>query len=136
MSFLLCSEVAPLRVLRAGADLANQATLHQAGKACACRAWSACDLLRDLIGGQSVAVRECIEDRLIDAVRRRHLPPRDVELPDHRVRRLDGHELTASHGYWFVEPRERGLRDAAHSAVVALFQAWLLELSHTRVPPA
>ncbi len=38
ISFLRCSEVTPLRVLRAGADLANQATLHQAGKACACRA--------------------------------------------------------------------------------------------------
>lgn len=38
MSFLRCSEVAPLRVLRARADLANQATLHQAGKACARRA--------------------------------------------------------------------------------------------------
>ena len=79
MSFLRGSEVAPLRVLRAGADLANQATLHQAGKACACRAWSACDPLCDLVGGQSVAVRECIEDRLIDAVRRRRLPPRGVE---------------------------------------------------------
>ncbi len=40
MSFLHCSEVAPLRVLRARADLANQATLHQAGKACARRAGS------------------------------------------------------------------------------------------------
>jgi len=58
------------------------------------------------------------------------------ELSDNRLRRLDGHELTASHGYWFVEPRERGLREAAHSAVVALFQAWLLELSHAPAPDA
>jgi len=79
MSFLRCLEVAPLWVLWAGADLADQPTLHQAGKACACRAWSACDPLCDLFGGQSVAVRECIEDRLIDAIRRWRLPPRGVE---------------------------------------------------------
>ncbi len=78
------------------------------------------------------------------------------ELSDNRLRRLDTHELTAGHGYWFVEPRERALCEpahektpgrsqvflhplggpgearagGAHSAVVALFQAWLLELSH------
>ena len=27
------------------------------------------------------------------------------ELAEHRLRRIDNHELTASHGYWFVEPR-------------------------------
>jgi len=58
------------------------------------------------------------------------------ELSDHCLRRLDAHELTAAHGYWFVEPRERALREPAHSAVVALFQAWLLELSHAPAPGA
>jgi hypothetical protein len=104
------------------------------------------------------------------------------ELADNRLRRIDTHELIAAHGYWFVEPRERALREPAHEktpgrsqvflhplggpgearvggthektpgrsqvflhplggpgearvggthrAVVALFQAWLLELSH------
>ncbi len=45
------------------------------------------------------------------------------------LRRLDEHELTGPQGYWFVEPRERGVHDAAHSAVVALFLAWLLGVS-------
>ncbi len=56
------------------------------------------------------------------------------ELAEQRLRRLDNHELTASHGYWFVEPREPGQGAPAHSAVVALFQAWLLESSHTPLP--
>jgi len=34
----------------------------------------------------------------------------------------------------FVEPRERGVQDAAHSAVLALFQAWLLGLSRAQKP--
>ena len=56
-------------------------------------------------------------------------PMVERDLAEQRLRRLDNHELTGSHGYWFVEPRERGLRDPAHSAVVALFQSWLLEVS-------
>ncbi len=56
------------------------------------------------------------------------------ELAEQRLRRLDNHELTASHGYWFVEPRAPGPGAPAHSAVVALFQSWLLESSHTPVP--
>lgn len=56
------------------------------------------------------------------------------ELAEQRLRRIDNHELTASHGYWFVEPREPKQRATAHSAVVALFQAWLLESSHTSSP--
>ena len=56
------------------------------------------------------------------------------ELSDDRLRRLDAHALTASHGYWFVEPRDRALSEHSHSAVVALFQAWLLELSHAPAP--
>ncbi|MEO8541949.1 MAG: LysR substrate-binding domain-containing protein [Burkholderiaceae bacterium] len=60
-------------------------------------------------------------------------PMVERELAEQRLRRLDNHELTASHGYWFVEPRDAALREPAHSAVVALFQAWLLELSR---PPA
>ncbi len=51
------------------------------------------------------------------------------DLTEQRLRRLDSHELTGSCGYWFVEPREQGQRDLAHSAVVALFQSWLLEVS-------
>jgi len=61
-------------------------------------------------------------------------PMVERELAEQRLRRLDNHELTASHGYWFVEPRDRALREPAHSAVVALFQAWLLELSRVPVP--
>lgn len=56
-------------------------------------------------------------------------PMVERDLAEHRLRRLDSHELTGSHGYWFVEPRVRGLRDPAHGAVVALFQSWLLEVS-------
>jgi DNA-binding transcriptional LysR family regulator len=62
-------------------------------------------------------------------------PMVERELAEQRLRRLGPHELTARHGYWFVEPREPALRDPAHSAVVALFQAWLLELSRAPVPP-
>jgi LysR family transcriptional regulator, glycine cleavage system transcriptional activator len=61
-------------------------------------------------------------------------PMVEREIAEQRLRRLDGHELTASHGYWFVEPRDPSRRDPAHSAVVALFQAWLIELS--RAPAA
>jgi LysR family transcriptional regulator, glycine cleavage system transcriptional activator len=60
-------------------------------------------------------------------------PMVERELAEQRLRRLDHHELTASHGYWFVEPRDPARRDPAHSAVVALFQAWLIELSRSPV---
>ena len=63
-------------------------------------------------------------------------PMVERDLAEQRLRRLDAHELTGSHGYWFVEPRERGLREPAHSAVVALFQAWLLEVSRGPVAAA
>lgn len=53
------------------------------------------------------------------------------ELAEQRLRRLDNHELTARHGYWFIEPLAPDQRSPAHSAVVALFQAWLLESSQT-----
>ncbi len=56
-------------------------------------------------------------------------PMAERDLAENRLRRIGVHELTGSHGYWFVEPRERALRDPAHSAVVALFQSWLLEVS-------
>ena len=58
-------------------------------------------------------------------------PMVERDLAEQRLRRLDNHALTGTHGYWFVEPRERGLRDPAHSAVVALFQSWLLDVSRT-----
>jgi len=61
-------------------------------------------------------------------------PMVERELAEQRLRRMDNHELTASHGYWFVEPREAALREPAHRAVVALFHAWLLDASHTPVP--
>ena len=32
-------------------------------------------------------------------------PMVERELAEQRLRRMDNHELTASHGYWFVEPR-------------------------------
>jgi len=56
-------------------------------------------------------------------------PMVERDLAEHRLRRLDDHELTDAHGYWFAEPRERGVQDVSHSAVVALFQSWLLEVS-------
>jgi len=56
-------------------------------------------------------------------------PMVERDLAEHRLRRLGVHALTGNHGYWFVEPRERALRDPAHSAVVALFQSWLLDVS-------
>ena len=56
-------------------------------------------------------------------------PMVERDLHEHRLRRLDEHELTGPQGYWFVEPRERSVQDTAHSAVVALFQAWLLGVS-------
>ncbi|MEO8858402.1 MAG: LysR substrate-binding domain-containing protein [Burkholderiaceae bacterium] len=56
-------------------------------------------------------------------------PMVERELAEQRLRRLDSHELTSNYGYWFVEPRAPALREPAHSAVVALFQAWLLDLS-------
>ena len=62
-------------------------------------------------------------------------PMVERDLTEQRLRRLDSHELTGTHGYWFVEPRERGLRDPAHSAVVALFQSWLLEVSRSAAVP-
>ena len=62
MPFLRCSEVAPPGLLRARADPANQAALHQAGKACACRAWSACDPLLATGRGREVT-RTIFRDR-------------------------------------------------------------------------
>jgi DNA-binding transcriptional LysR family regulator len=59
-------------------------------------------------------------------------PMVERDLRDSRLRRLDEHELTGPQGYWFVEPRERGVQDAAHSAVVALFKAWLLGVSRAQ----
>ena len=56
-------------------------------------------------------------------------PMVERDLAEHRLRRIGVHELTGKHGYWFVEPGERALRDPAHSAVVALFQSWLLDVS-------
>lgn len=63
-------------------------------------------------------------------------PMVERDLAEQRLRRLDQHELTGSHGYWFVEPRERGQRDPAHSAAVDLFQSWLLEVSRGPVAVA
>jgi LysR family glycine cleavage system transcriptional activator len=59
-------------------------------------------------------------------------PMVERDLREHRLRRLDGHELTGPQGYWFVAPRERGPEDLAHSALVALFQGWLLEASRAQ----
>ena len=59
-------------------------------------------------------------------------PMVERDLREHRLRRLDDHELIGPQGYWFVEPRERAIQDAAHSAVVALFQAWLLGVSRAQ----
>jgi len=56
-------------------------------------------------------------------------PMVERDLAEHRLRRLDAHELTGKHGYWFVEPGENAPPDPAHSAVVSLFQSWLLEVS-------
>lgn len=59
-------------------------------------------------------------------------PMVERDLREHRLRRLDDHELTGPQGYWFVEPRERGVQEASHSAVVALFQGWLLAVSRSQ----
>ncbi len=59
----------------------------------------------------------------------------DAELREQRLRRLDGHELVGSFGYWFIDPQERNPREQTHGAVVALFQAWLLEASKTPLAP-
>ena len=59
-------------------------------------------------------------------------PMVERDLRERRLRRLDDHELIGPQGYWFVEPRDRAIQDAAHSAVVALFQAWLLEVSRAQ----
>ena len=61
-------------------------------------------------------------------------PMIERDLAEHRLRRLDAHALTGTHGYWFVEPGDSVKRDPAHSAVVALFQSWLLDVSRT--PPS
>ena len=58
-------------------------------------------------------------------------PMIERDLAEHRLRRLDAHALTGTHGYWFVEPGDSVKRDPAHSAVVALFQSWLLDVSRT-----
>ncbi len=63
-------------------------------------------------------------------------PMVERDLAEDRLRRIGEHALTGSYGYWFVEPRERGLRDPAHGAVVALFQSWLLEVSRNGPAPA
>ena len=62
-------------------------------------------------------------------------PMIERDLQEHRLRRLDAHMLTGTHGYWFVEPGDSVKRDPAHSAVVALFQSWLLDVSRTSPPP-
>ncbi len=54
-------------------------------------------------------------------------PMVERDLAEHRLRRLDTHEITGPMGYWFVEPREQSDRDDPHNAVVALFQSWLLD---------
>lgn len=51
------------------------------------------------------------------------------DLQEHRLRRLDGHELIGPQGYWFVEARDSRERDPAHLAAVSLFQDWLLAAS-------
>ena len=56
-------------------------------------------------------------------------PMVERDLAEKRLQRIGGHALTGNHGYWFVEPREQAARDPAHSAVVALFQSWLLDVS-------
>jgi DNA-binding transcriptional LysR family regulator len=54
-------------------------------------------------------------------------PMVERDLTEHRLRRLSEHTLTGPMGYWFVENRERPAPDDSHSAVVALFQSWLLD---------
>ena len=61
-------------------------------------------------------------------------PMIERDLAEHRLRRLDAHTLTGTHGYWFVEPGVSVKRDPAHSAVVALFQSWLLDVSRAPSP--
>jgi hypothetical protein len=57
---------------------------------------------------------------LLDWQRFTPSPRAECDLQEHRLRRLGEHELTGPQGYWFVEPRERGVQDATHSAVMAL----------------
>ena len=59
-------------------------------------------------------------------------PMVERDLRENRLRQLDEHQLIGPQGYWFVAPRERGVQDAAHSTVVALFQAWLLAVSRAQ----
>lgn len=54
-----------------------------------------------------------------------------AELSDHKLRRLDAHELVGHFGYWFVNPHERDSGEHAQRAVVGLFQAWLMDMSKT-----
>ena len=61
-------------------------------------------------------------------------PMIERDLAEHRLRRLDAHTLTGTHAYWFVEPGDSVKRDPAHSAVVALFQSWLLDVSRAPSP--
>lgn len=56
-------------------------------------------------------------------------PMVERDLAERRLQRIGSHELTGPYGYWFVEPRDQMVRDPAHSAVVALFQSWLLDVS-------
>lgn len=54
-------------------------------------------------------------------------PMVERDLAEQRLRRLGSHELTGPWGYWFVEPGDDRRRDPAHSAVVSLFQSWLMD---------
>lgn len=56
-------------------------------------------------------------------------PMVERDLAERRLQRIGAHTLTGKHGYWFVEPGDQAQRDPAHSAVVALFQSWLLDVS-------
>lgn len=64
-------------------------------------------------------------------------PMVERDLAEQRLRRVGSHELTGPWGYWFVEPGGDRGRDPAHSAVVALFQSWLLDAGRPAPhPPA
>ncbi len=54
-------------------------------------------------------------------------PMAERDLAEQRLQRLGTHEITGPWGYWFVEPGNDRHRDPAHSAVVALFQSWLID---------
>ena len=72
-------EVLPFRVLRAGADLVNEPAFHEARQARTRCSWRALDVGRKFVGGTSIAVREQVEDRLVDIVQQRCLAPGGVQ---------------------------------------------------------